>query len=283
MEIYEIFAKRKTKLKNIMSARKNTNSDEIIECKKCHGKFHKKTLLKNYMVCPDCNNYFTMTPFERIGMIGDDHSFKEHLSRMHTINPLDFPGYDEKLKSARQKSGRDEAVVTGIIKIGGITCGIGIMDSRFMMGSMGTVVGERITAITEFCDKQSLPLIIFSASGGARMQEGMFSLMQMAKTTAAIKKFKNHGGLYISCYTNPTTGGVSASFAALGDIEIAEPDALICFAGPRVIEQTINESLPQGFQHSEFLLKMGMLDMICERRNMKDIIYKLLLIHEVRK
>ncbi len=279
MEFSDIFRHRRKKLNKIVSARRNANPDEMVECEKCHGKFKKITLQKNYNVCPDCNYYFRMTPAERIRMIADEKSFKEHLRGLQSVNPIDFPEYEEKLADARQISGREEAVLTGIMKINHMTCGVGILDANYMMGSMGTVVGERITAITEFCDRQNLPLILFSESGGARMQEGMFSLMQMAKTTAAIEKFQRNGGLYISCYTNPTTGGVSASFAALGDILIAEPDALVCFAGPRVIEQTIGEKLPEGFQHSEFLLKSGMLDMVVTRHEMRDVLSRLLMMH----
>ncbi len=279
MEFSDIFRYRRKKLNKIVSARRNRNSDEIIECKKCHGKFKKATLQRNYYVCPDCNDYFRMTPTERIRMIADEKSFKEHLRGLQSVNPIDFPDYEEKLEDAKKTSNREEAVLTGIMKINHITCGVGVLDANYMMGSMGTVVGERITAITEFCERQNLPLIIFSASGGARMQEGMFSLMQMAKTTAAIEKFQRNGGLYISCYTNPTTGGVSASFAALGDILIAEPDALICFAGPRVIEQTIGEKLPEGFQHSEFLLKSGILDMVVTRHEMREVLTRLLQLH----
>lgn len=279
MDISDIFKHRKKKLNKMMQARKKQDLDETIECKKCHGTFKKETLLKNLMVCPDCNYYFSMTPHERIHLIADEKTFKEHLRGLKSVNPLDFPDYDEVIAKNKEKSKRDEAVCTGVMKLNGITCAVAVLDSKFMMGSMGTVVGERIVAITEVAGRKNLPLIIFSASGGARMQEGMFSLMQMAKTAAAIKKFQDNGGLYISVYTNPTTGGVSASFAAMGDILIAEPDALICFAGPRVIEQTIGEKLPEGFQHAEFLEKSGMVDMIVERTKLKETLYKLLVLH----
>ena len=167
----------------------------------------------------------------------------------------------------------------GIGKIGGIRAAVGVLNGQFLMGSMGTVVGEKIARLTEYAGKKKLPLILFSASGGARMQEGLFSLMQMAKTAAAVERFQKDGGLFVSYLTNPTTGGVSASYASLGDIIIAEPDALICFAGPRVIQQTIGETLPEGFQHAEFLLEHGMIDMIVERKSMKETIKRLLVLH----
>ena len=200
---------------------------------------------------------------------------------------LDKKGYEvvlvarneEKLKKAEQKSDLDEGVLCGVGNINSKKVATAIMDSNFMMGSMGTVVGEKITRLFEYALKEKLPVVGFTTSGGARMQEGIFSLMQMAKTTAAIEKFKDAGGLFISYLTNPTTGGVSASFASLGDIIIAEPGALICFAGPRVIEQTIGQKLPEGFQHSEFLLEHGMIDMIVDRKDMKQTLSKILKMH----
>ena len=184
----------------------------------------------------------SLTPSRRIALISDDKSFSEAIS-----NPNSFPGYEKKVEANRLKTGQQDAVVTGTCRIGGVKTAVAVMDKRFLMGSMGIAVGEKITRLTEYAMKRKLPLIIFAASGGARMQEGLFSLMQMAKTTAAIEKFKDAGGLFISYLTNPTTGGVSASFASLGDIIIAEPGALICFAGPRVIEQTIGQKLPEGY------------------------------------
>lgn len=220
-----------------------------------------------------------MTPMERISLIGDEKSFHEMSGGLTTKNPLKFPGYDKKLEDNKKKTGTEDAIVTGVLKIKGMRAAVGVLDSRFLMGSMGTVVGEKIAKLAEYADKRKLPLIIFSASGGARMQEGLFSLMQMAKTSAAVERFKQNGGLFISCLTNPTTGGVSASFASLGDIIIAEPKALICFAGPRVIEQTIGEKLPDGFQKSEFLLEHGMIDMVVERTELKNILYRLIVMH----
>ena len=212
----------------------------------------------------------SLTPSRRIALISDDKSFRELYAQVKTGNPNSFPGYEKKVEANRLKTGQQDAVVTGTCRIGGVKTAVAVMDKRFLMGSMGIAVGEKITRLTEYAMKRKLPLIIFAASGGARMQEGLFSLMQMAKTTAAIEKFKDAGGLFISYLTNPTTGGVSASFASLGDIIIAEPGALICFAGPRVIEQTIGQKLPEGFQHSEFLLEHGMIDMIVDREVLFD-------------
>jgi acetyl-CoA carboxylase carboxyl transferase subunit beta len=279
MEISDIFKNKKNRLDKLRRTRRKVDVEETLECKRCHGQFAKSVLKKNFMICPDCNKYFSMSAEERIRSIADEKTFKEHLKGMYSVNPIDFLDYDKVIEKNKNKSKRDEAVITGVCKINGIKCAIAVMESQFMMGSMGTVVGERISAITEVAGKHNLPLIIFSASGGARMQEGMFSLMQMAKTSTVIEKFKENGGLFLSVYTNPTTGGVSASFAALGNILIAEPDALICFAGPRVIEQTIGEKLPEGFQHSEFLLKSGMLDMIVERQDLKETIHRILVMH----
>ena len=216
----------------------------------------------------------SLTPSRRIALISDDKSFRELYAQVKTGNPNSFPGYEKKVEANRLKTGQQDAVVTGTCRIGGVKTAVAVMDKRFLMGSMGIAVGEKITRLTEYAMKRKL-----AASGGARMQEGLFSLMQMAKTTAAIEKFKDAGGLFISYLTNPTTGGVSASFASLGDIIIAEPGALICFAGPRVIEQTIGQKLPEGFQHSEFLLEHGMIDMIVDRKDMKQTLSKILKMH----
>lgn len=248
-------------------------------CDKCNYSIPYMELIENKYVCPRCFNHFTISANERIRQIIDVGSFEEFDSALKTVNKDKFIGYDEKLNKSMESTGLNEAVITGFGKINGYKCAIGVMDSRFMMGSMGSVVGEKITRLIEFSDRKGLPLIIFCASGGARMQEGIVSLMQMVKTSAALKKFDENGGLYISVITNPTTGGVSASFAMLGDIIIAEPDALIGFAGRRVIEKTINEVLPVEFQKSEFLMEKGFLDMIVERKNLKDILGSLLRIH----
>lgn len=276
----DIFLLKRRKLDSLLRLRKNAAPDEILECPGCHGKISSDKLKKKYFVCPDCHYYFSMTPSDRIAMIGDEDSFREMSPDLRTRNPLDFPGYAKKLETNRKKTGQEDAIVTGVLKINGKKAAVGVLDSRFLMGSMGTVVGEKIALLAEYAAKRKLPLILFSASGGARMQEGLFSLMQMAKTCAAVEKFKESGGLFISCLTNPTTGGVSASFANLGDIIMAEPGALICFAGPRVIEQTIGQTLPEGFQRSEFLLEHGMIDMVCERSEMKNVISRLIKMHQ---
>ncbi len=276
----DFFLIKRKRLSSLLKMRKAPISDEIMECPSCHGKTTAKVLRKKFMICPDCGYYFPMTPAERLSMIGDEGTFKEQMPLLRTKNPLDFPGYIKKLEANRAKTGLQDAIVTGVLKINGIKAAVGVLDGRFLMGSMGTVVGERIAQITEYAAAKKLPLIIFSASGGARMQEGLFSLMQMVKTSAAVERYKETGGFFLSCLTNPTTGGVSASFANLGDIIMAEPNALICFAGPRVIEQTIGQTLPEGFQRAEFLLEHGMLDMVVERHKMKDIIFRLMKMHQ---
>jgi len=219
----------------------------------------------------------------RISMVCDNGEFKEIDVNLKSNNPINFPDYDEKRKELKDKYFLKDAFVSAVGKIDGRKVVIGSFDTRFLMGSMGTVVGEKIARLAIMAQKEKLPLIIFSASGGARMQEGLFSLMQMAKTTAAINGFKKKGGLFISVLTHPTTGGVSASFASLGDIIIAEPNALICFAGPRVIKQTIGQDLPKGFQRSEFLLEHGMIDLIVKREDMKDTLSNILKLHDVKR
>ena len=219
-------------------------------------------------------------PLRRIRMIADDGSFKELDRDLKSGNPIDFPGYPEKLSKCMESTGHNEAIVTGVCKIKGIRTAIGVMDPEFLMGSMGTVVGQKIIRLADYAGRKKLPLIIFSASGGARMQEGLFSLMQMAGTSGAIQRFKDGGGLFISVLTNPTTGGVSASFASLGDIIIGEPGALIGFAGPRVIEQTIGQKLPEGFQRAEFLMEHGMVDMILDRKDQREVIGRILRLHK---
>jgi acetyl-CoA carboxylase carboxyl transferase subunit beta len=279
MAIHELFVRRKKNLNTLLQLRKNEKPQETCDCPKCGAKLNVRSLARNTFICPDCNYYFLLGAKERIHLIADEKSFKEYGKGLATKNPLDFPGYGEKLSANQKKCGNEDAIITGVCTINGITTALGVLDGKFLMGSMGTVVGERVAGLAEYAMKKKLPLVIFSASGGARMQEGMFSLMQMAKTSAAIQRFKDAGGLFVSVLTNPTTGGVSASFATLGDIIIAEPDALICFAGPRVIEQTIGEKLPEGFQRSEFLLEHGMIDMVVERRDMKNMLHKILSLH----
>lgn len=283
MDMQELFADNKNKYNRLVRLRKNLPPEEEMTCPKCRNAVRKETLKKQLYVCGYCGYHFKMPARARIAMLDDTGRFRESQKNLTTQNPLRFPGYSEKLEKARETSGEKEAVVTGLVAIKGIPVCVAVMDSAFLMGSMGTVVGEKITALTEYAGARKLPLLIYAASGGARMQEGLFSLMQMAKTSAAIEKFKKNGGLFISVLTNPTTGGVSASFASLGDIIIAEPEALICFAGPRVIEQTIGRSLPPGFQRAEFLQEHGMVDIICERQKQKELLYTILKLHGADK
>jgi acetyl-CoA carboxylase carboxyl transferase subunit beta len=221
-----------------------------------------------------------MNAYERISLVIDKNTFKETNKSMDTKNILDFPGYENKIKDLKEKTGLVEGVVTGTGKINGTKVAIGVMDARFMMGSMGYVVGEKITRLIELSTEEEIPLIIFTASGGARMQEGIISLMQMAKTSAALAKHDEKGCLYITVLTDPTSGGVTASFAMLGDIILAEPGCFVGFAGPRVIKQTIGKDLPEGFQKAEFLLEHGFVDRIVKRNEMKDILYRIIKLHQ---
>lgn len=249
-----------------------------VKCDKCGEIIYKEKLHENYSVCPLCNHHFRLSARRRVWQITDEDSFKpfEELTNLKTVNPLNMPEYMDKLKSLQEKTGMTEAVYCGTGKIKGEEAVICVMNANFLMGSMGTVVGERITYSIEKAIELKLPLIIFSVSGGARMQEGIMSLMQMAKTSSAIAKANEAGILFISVLTDPTYGGVTASFASLGDIILAEPGAMIGFAGPRVIEQTIKQQLPSGFQTSEFLLEHGFIDKIVERKDMKEVLYKLI-------
>ncbi len=251
----------------------------FIKCPECGTTHFRNILAKSLYVCPDCGFHHKLDAATRIKLTVDKNTFEEFDKKMKSVDPLSFPEYEEKLKEAAKSTGQNSAVVTGKAKIGGADTVVVVMDTRFIMASMGSVVGEKITRAFEFAIEHKLPLVAFCASGGARMQEGIFSLMQMAKTSAAAKKHSDAGLLYIAVLTHPTTGGVTASFAYLGDIIIAEPKALIGFAGPRVIEQTINQKLPEGFQRSEFLLEHGMLDKIVPREFMRDTLANLLKIH----
>ncbi len=256
--------------------------EEMIKCGECGEVIYCKEgdLEKHYKVCKKCNYPLKLTAMERLSLILDAGSFVEYDSKMESKNPLNFPEYEDKLVAARESTGLKEAVVTGEGTIENIPLVIGVMDQFFISASMGSVVGEKITRALETAVEKKLPIIIFSASGGARMQEGLLSLMQMAKTSAAVAKLNSSGQLFISVLTNPTTGGVTASFASLGDIIIAEPQALIGFAGPRVIEQTIRQKLPTGFQRAEFQLQHGMVDMIVERKDLRRTLSRLLLMHK---
>ena len=251
-----------------------------IKCPKCGETIYKDDVVGNHYVCYRCGGYFRVRARNRIRMVADPKSFEEWDRGLETPNPLHYEGYQEKIAGLKEKTKLDEAVVTGKIRINGEEAVIGICDVRFLMGSMGYVVGEKLTRAIEKATELRLPLILFTASGGARMQEGIVSLMQMAKTSAALRRHSDAGLLYITILTDPTTGGVTASFAMLGDIILAEPGALVGFAGPRVIEQTIGQKLPKGFQSSEFLLEHGIIDGIVERMELKDTLYHLICLHK---
>ena len=251
-----------------------------VKCSKCKEILYKDALHENYSICPNCGNHFRLSSRRRVDQIIDKGTFEEFDLSITTDNPLQMDDYIKKLETLKEKTGLDEAVKCGIGKINGEKVVLAIMDSNFMMGSMGKVVGEKITYSVEKAIELKLPIIIFSASGGARMQEGIVSLMQMAKTAAAIEKLNKAGILYISVLTDPTYGGVTASFASLGDIILAEPNAMIGFAGPRVIKQTIGEDLPEGFQTAEFLLEHGFVDKVVNRKDMKATLYKLLVLNK---
>lgn len=250
------------------------------KCNKCGGAIIAEDVKKDHYICPKCGGYFRVHARRRIEMVTDKGSFEEWDSDLQGGNPLEYKGYEEKLEKLQEKTGLSEAVITGKAKIDGRETAIGVCDGRFLMASMGEAVGEKIARAVERATEERLPVILFACSGGARMQEGIVSLMQMAKTSAALKHHSDAGLLYISILTDPTTGGVTASFAMLGDVILAEPKALIGFAGPRVIEQTIGQKLPEGFQRAEFLLEHGFLDAIVERPQMKAVLSKILALHE---
>ena len=252
----------------------------FLECPKCNRRATRAHWAESLYVCPNCGHYLPIGGYYRLSLVLDHGSFRELNEKLEPGNPLSFPGYKEKLAASRRKTGLNEAVVTATGKIDEIPVVVAVLDSRFFMGSMSAAVGEKITLAVEYAISKKLPLIIFSASGGARMQEGIYSLMQMAKTSAAIARLNAAGGLYISVLTHPTTGGVTASFASLGDIMLAEPGALIGFAGPRVIQQTIGEKLPAGFQRSEFQEAHGFVDKIVPRSELKSTLAQLLRLHQ---
>lgn len=261
----------------------NIQADMLTKCPECGSMILKNDVSKSFKICPSCDKYLKMTAKERIKSLLDSESFVEYFKEKKIRDPLDFPEYKDKQNLLRKATGNDEAVVCGIGKIEGHKVVIAVMDPYFMMGSMGSTVGEKITKSIELSIKKKLPLIIFTASGGARMQEGMYSLMQMAKISQAIAKHKEKDLLYISVMTDPTTGGVSASFANLGDIIIAEKGALIGFAGQRVIKQVTGTNLPEGFQRAEFLLEHGLIDMIVKRDELKETLSNILKIHNRQK
>ena len=265
--------------------RKNVKASDMligkwVKCEKCKEILYLEDVHKNLSVCPNCGKHFRISARRRIKQIADEGTFEEIAKEKKTKDPLQFEGYLKKIETLQEKTKIQEAVTCGRCEIEGNKAIVAIMDGNFLMGSMGSAVGEKITIAIETAIQEKLPLIIFCVSGGARMQEGMISLMQMAKTTEALAKLNQAGQLYISVLTDPTTGGVTASFASLGDIILAEPDALIGFAGPRVIEQTIGEKLPEGFQRAEFLLEHGFIDKIVERKEMKHTLAKLLEMHK---
>lgn len=250
-----------------------------LKCTRCNELIHTNELQQNHNCCPKCDYHYRLSADERIKLLSDESSFQELFQELAPCDFLKFSdteSYEERIKSATEKSGHNEAVIVGRCTIGGYTTLLGVLDFNFMGGSMGSVVGERLTRLIELGVQDKTPVVIVSTSGGARMQESILSLMQMAKTSAALAKLHEAKVPYISVLTNPTTGGVTASFASLGDIIIAEPNALICFAGPRVIEQTIGHKLPSNAQKSEFLLQHGMIDCIVKRHDLKNKLIDLL-------
>ncbi len=288
MPLRDLFSS-KVKKKYITLPAQNEQSDidaafmsAFKTCPKCGKPNREEDLDDHYKVCPGCSYHHPLTAGERLWIVADEDSFTELYGEMKTSDPLLFPGYGEKILKAKDETGLEDTVISGIARINGETVVLVIMDGRFMMGSMGSVAGEKITASFERACTEKLPVIIFTASGGARMQEGMLSLMQMAKTSAAAARFHEEGLPYISILTDPTSGGVTASFATQADIIIAEPGALVCFTGPRVIEQTIHQKIPKGFQRSEFLLEHGMIDQIVHRKELKDYLAKLISLHKYR-
>lgn len=255
----------------------------VFKCPRCLNMIMTDELEKNLRVCPECGYHARLTAPERIRLIADKESFREFDADMKSLNPIDFPDYEAKQQKLREATGLKDAVITGECTVRGEKCVLGVMDSRYMMASMGSVVGEKITRAFEYATEHKLPVIMFTASGGARMQEGIVSLMQMAKTSGAVARHSDAGLLYITVFTDPTTGGVTASFASLGDIIIAEPKVLIGFAGRRVIEGTIKQRLPDDFQSAEFMLEHGFADMIVERKSMRRTIAHILKLHPMRE
>jgi len=258
----------------------NVPDEMVMSCPDCKHTMPTEELLANRYVCTKCGKHFRVGARQRITMLADEGSFEEINADMASVNRLDFPDYENKLKNARISSGEKDGVLTGFVRICGYECALFAMDPYFMMGSMGTVVGEKITRLIEAATERSLPVVGITVSGGARIQEGIFSLMQMAKTSGAVKRHSEAGNLYIALLTDPTTGGVTASFAMEADITLAEPGALIGFAGPRVIEQTIGETLPGDFQRAEFMMEHGFVDAVVPRGRMREALGELLALHE---
>ena len=272
MKITDIF-------KKVTGGFEPDKTQKTYTCSGCKQEFAQEELEKNGFICPSCSKYIRMSPKERIKFVCDEGSFSETDADAESHNILAFPEYEDKLESAKKASGEKDGVTCGIADIGGIRCAVFVMNAYFMMGSMGVVVGEKITRLFEKATEMNIPVIGFTASGGARMQEGIFSLMQMAKVSGAVKRHSDAGLLYIAVLTDPTTGGVTASFAMEADITLAEPKALIGFAGARVIKETTGGELPPGFQRAEFLLEHGFVDAIVERRDLKKTLTELLALH----
>lgn len=279
-----LFKKPKNELEPILSEAKgespNITAEAFVRCPGCNKSLLADALRDHLQVCPKCGYHFKIAARARLFALCDEDTFLERDAALESANPINFPDYEEKLTAAAERAGEREAVVTGRGKVEGQDCCLFAMDGAFMMGSMGCVVGEKITRLFEYAVAQGLPVVGFTLSGGARMQEGILSLMQMAKASGAVKVHSDAGLLYITVLTNPTTGGVSASFAMEGDIILAEPGALVCFAGPRVIEQTTRQKLPQGFQRAEFLLEKGFVDAIVPREEHRTVLGRLLAFHQ---
>lgn len=277
----DVFAKRRFRLRAMKKLMDNyLPADQLIACPKCLRDIPIAQKEENLSVCPHCGYHWPIGAKRRLEIIMDAGRYRELNADLCAGDPLSFPGYTEKLEKAREATGMNEAVLTATGMIHGHRCVVCALDGRFLMGSMGAAVGEKLTLAIEHAQRNRLPLIIFSASGGARMQEGILSLMQMAKTSAALRRFSEKGLLFISVLTDPTTGGVTASFASLGDVILAEPGALIGFAGPRVIEQTIGEKLPEDFQRAEFMMEHGFVDAVVVRGELRAALGELLLLHQ---
>ncbi|MGN0775590.1 MAG: acetyl-CoA carboxylase, carboxyltransferase subunit beta [Candidatus Ventricola sp.] len=277
----DVFAKRRFRLRAMKKLMDNyLPADQLAACPKCLRDIPIAQKEENLSVCPHCGYHWPIGAKRRLELVMDAGKYRELNADVRAGDPLHFPGYPEKLQKAHEATGMNEAVLTATGMIHGHRCVVCALDGRFLMGSMGAAVGEKLTLAIEHAQRNRLPLIIFSASGGARMQEGILSLMQMAKTSAALRRFSEKGLLFISVLTDPTTGGVTASFASLGDVILAEPGALIGFAGPRVIEQTIGEKLPEDFQRAEFMMEHGFVDAVVERSRLRDALGELLLLHQ---
>jgi len=276
---------RKPKYAELKPVKKEIPEGLWTRCPKCLEILYNKELERNLKVCPKCGYHFKLGAWERISQLTDEDSFQELDGHLESVDALSFGGdiYLEKLRNDKEKTGINEAIVTGICKIENYSCLLGVFDFGFIGGSMGSVVGEKVTRLFEYGSKEIVPVVIVSTSGGARMYEGMLSLMQMAKTNGALNRYRKNGGVFISVLADPATAGVLASFASQGDVIIVEPGALIGFAGPRVIEQTIKQKLPEGFQRSNFVFQHGMVDIIVERNELKSVLGRIIKIWNLRQ